>query len=64
MKHQDRETWCQKHLADQELYQLLEKADADLAEEARRKGCRHCGGRVHRADYERKPRGVRRGMSA
>ena len=30
----NRETWCQSHLADQELHQLLEKVDADLAEEA------------------------------
>jgi len=36
---------------------LLEKVDADLAEEARLQGCRHCGGKVHRANYERKPRG-------
>jgi hypothetical protein len=57
VEHQDREAWCRKHLADQELYQLLEKVDADLAEAARLEGCRHCGGKVHRADYERKPRG-------
>ena len=36
---------------------MLEKVDADLAERARLQGCRHCGGKVHRADYERKPRG-------
>ena len=28
------ETWCQSHLADQKLHQLLEKVDADLAQEA------------------------------
>jgi hypothetical protein len=51
------ETWCQSHLADQELHQLLEKVDADLAQEARQKGCLFCGGKLHRADYGRKPRG-------
>ena len=51
------ESWCQKHLADQELFQLQEKVDADLTEEARSKGCLICGGKLHRGDYERKPRG-------
>ncbi len=51
------ESGCQKHLADQELFQLLEKVDADLTEEARLKGCLRCGGMLHRSDYERKPRG-------
>jgi len=51
------ENWCQNHLADQELHQLLERVDADLAEAARAQGCLHCEGKLHRADYERKPRG-------
>ena len=51
------ESWCQKHLADQELFELLEKVDADLVEEARSKGCPLCGGKLHRSDYDRKPRG-------
>ena len=51
------ETWFRNFLADQQLYQLLERVDADLAEEARREGC-CCGGKLHRADYERKARGV------
>lgn len=51
------ENWCQSHLADQRLYQLLEKVDGDLVEEARLEGCRHCEGRLYRSDYERKPRG-------
>jgi hypothetical protein len=51
------ESWCLKHLADQELFQLLEKVDADLTEEARSKGCPLCGGKLHRSDYDRKPRG-------
>jgi len=51
------ENWCQNHLADQRLYQLPEKVDGDLVEEARLEGCRHCEGKLYRSDYERKPRG-------
>lgn len=51
------ETWCQNHLADQRLFELLEKVDADLAGAAQQQGCLHCGGKLHRADYDRKPRG-------
>ena len=36
----------------------MEKVDADLAEAERVKGCRHCSGKLHRANYKRKPRGV------
>ena len=57
MKTKNGETWCQSHLADQQLHQLLEKVDADLAQEVRRQGCLHCHGKLHRADYDRKPRG-------
>ena len=51
------ETWFRNFLADQQLHQLLETVDADLAEEARREGC-YCSGKLHRADYDRKARGV------
>jgi hypothetical protein len=51
------ESWCRKHLADQKLFQLAEKIDIDLTEEARSKGCLLCGSTLHRSDYERKPRG-------
>ena len=44
-------------LQDGKLHLLLEKVDYDLAEEARQGGCRDCGHKVHRADYDRKPRG-------
>lgn len=37
---------------------FLEKVDADLAEAERVKGCRYCDGKLHRANYKRKPRGV------
>jgi hypothetical protein len=51
------ETWFRNFLVDPQLHQLLEKVDAGLPEEARREGC-DCGGKLHRADYERKARGV------
>ena len=51
------ESWCHEHLADQGLIQLLEKVDTDLVQEARLKGCLLCGGKLHRSDCERKPRG-------
>lgn len=51
------ESWCRSHLADQKLFQLAEKIDIDLTEEARSKGCLLCGGTLHRSDYDRKPRG-------
>ncbi len=57
VKNETGETWCQKHLADQQLFQLLEKVDADFAEEAHQQGCLFCGGKLHRANYDRKPRG-------
>lgn len=46
----------QNHLTDQLLPQLLEKVDADLAEKVAAGGCRHCAGKLHRANYPRKPR--------
>ena len=49
---------CQNYLADQKLYPFLEKVDVDLAEAAHQGGCRYCSGKLHRADYKRKPRGV------
>ena len=51
------ESWCQNQLADQQLHQLLEKVDLDLAEQARQQGCPFCSGNLHWANYERKPRG-------
>jgi len=57
VKKPNGETWCQKPLADQQLFQLLEKVDGDFAAEALQGGCLFCGGKLHRADYDRKPRG-------
>ena len=39
------------------FFHSLQAADEIEAEQIRREGCR-CGGRLHRADYPRKPRGV------
>lgn len=41
----------------QDLYDLLYRIDQDLANEIGEKGCGHCGGPLHQANYERKPRG-------
>ncbi len=46
-------TW----LADARLYDVLADIDADLAETARKAGCRICGGMLHSACFPRKPRG-------
>ena len=39
-----------------EFWSLLFEIDQDLAETTRKNGC-PCGGRLHRANYPRKPRG-------
>ena len=44
-------------LSDTNFYRYLLKLDEDLAAEARGKGCA-CGGKLHSAQYPRKPRGV------
>jgi hypothetical protein len=54
---QNEERWCQNHLADQRLFELLEKIDNDFAEQARKDGCQFCDAVLHCADYKRKPRG-------
>jgi hypothetical protein len=51
------ESWCQNHLANPKLYPFLEQIDLDLAEIERANGCRYCSGKLHRANYKRKPRG-------
>jgi hypothetical protein len=43
---------------DREVYARLEMADVEIAAAVARGGCRWCGGPLHRADYERKPRGA------
>jgi len=48
----------QSVLADVRLFELLGRIDHDLARSAQAGGCRRCGGRLDRADYARKPRGL------
>lgn len=48
----------QHYLADEKLKQLLEKVDEELAAAACARGCVRCGGKLHRANYLRKPRGL------
>jgi hypothetical protein len=58
VKKENRENLCQGYLADQQLYSLLQKVDAELAEKFRQGGCLKCRvGVLHRSDYKRKPRG-------
>ncbi len=45
-------------LADAGLYVLLLRFDVDLAGSTQAGGCGRCGGRLDRADYPRKPRGI------
>jgi len=48
----------QSVLADGRLYELLLRLDQDLVGSTQAEGCRWCGGRLDRADYARKPRGL------
>lgn len=57
MKTPKKETSCQCYLANSQLQLLQEKVDSDLAEQWRRKPCLRCGGKLHGAAYDRKPRG-------
>jgi hypothetical protein len=40
------------------FHKLLKAMDYDLSQEERAKGCPHCGGALHRADYPRSPVGI------
>ncbi len=53
-----RRSFMEKVLRDRRWIKFLEKADLDLAEEARAGGCAYCGEMVHRGDYGRKPPGM------
>jgi hypothetical protein len=44
-------------IAEDKFFALLEQEDARAAAAVKAVGCRHCGGRLDRADYPRKPRG-------
>jgi len=52
------ENGCRRQPAPQSLYRLLEHVDSELARQVREQGCQFCAeGALHRADYDRKPRG-------
>lgn len=58
MNKKNAENVCQCYLAQRNIYELFKKCDADLAENCRLNGCLKCQeGKLHRADYRRKPRG-------
>jgi hypothetical protein len=42
---------------DPSFFRFLSRIDAELAAETCRAGCQHCVGRLHVADFPRKPRG-------
>ena len=48
---------CHAFLTDPRFYRFLVEADQAIADAVRQDGC-PCGGRLHRADYPRKPRGL------
>ena len=50
---------CHAFLSDTRFYQFLYHIDQEIADEAQRSGCAHCGGKLHVASYPRKPRGLR-----
>jgi hypothetical protein len=41
-----------------EFFVALEKTDAEIVQQVQKEGCPVCGGRLHRSDFERKPRGA------
>lgn len=49
---------CQNLLQSTAFFSFLLCIDQELAQEAGRRGCRCCGGRLHWACYPRKPRGA------
>jgi hypothetical protein len=53
----NKKNWCQRYLAEEKIFHVLEKCDADLAEKCQAAGCLICSGRLDRANYKRKPRG-------
>lgn len=48
----------QSILQDPRLHKLLEVIDEELAHKAREGGCLHCSGRLDRANFKRKARGI------
>jgi hypothetical protein len=47
----------QRLVGNERIREFLIRCDRELAEEVRREGCPRCSGRLHQANYPRKPRG-------
>lgn len=47
---------CTNLLKDSRTFSFLQRIDQDTESRAAQAPCRHCGDRMHRAGYERKPR--------
>ena len=58
MKNYPGENYLSDQSARSELWAILTQVDADLAEQARLKGCQRCGGVLHRGNYARKVCGM------
>ena len=55
---------CQAVFDDASFYRSLFQLDQVIAADVQSAGCQYCGGRLHVADYPRKPRGVRSALDA
>ena len=53
---------CHRLLSDPRLFTFIQQIDADAVEAMRGARCSHCGGRLDRADFPRKPRGLPAGV--
>jgi hypothetical protein len=56
--------WVEAVLRDAAFFSLLLEADWRVLEACQALGCPHCGGRLDRSDYLRKPRGEPEGVPA
>jgi hypothetical protein len=56
-KKNKRRPMYQQQLARPKVIELCRHVDYDLAQQAKEKGCRRCGCKVHQAHYARKPKG-------
>ena len=55
---------CHVFFISANFYQQLFRFDQAIAAEVGAMGCIHCGGKLHVANYPRKPRGIRRVLDA
>ena len=58
-KKRETATVCQAVFNDSSFYQSLFQLDQAIAADVQAAGCPYCGGRLHVADYPRKPHGIR-----